>query len=136
MLHNGLIKLGAVLCLILQIWGGTGLDRTSICIRPVETPAAKTCGCCEKKAAEHPSTAKLTGHTSSGCCITAKLPEDPTVLPSGSDQGQDLSRLVATFASPMYQLAEFPALVAFDASPPSPAVPRVPLGIASTRLRL
>jgi hypothetical protein len=158
MLHAGLVKVGAVVSLLLQIWGGTGLDRTSFCVRPVERPgetaetlatvkgqgtverqssarraSGRACGCCQKE--KRSSETALTSHRVDGCCIRAALPDDPW-LPMAV---RDVDVVMAGFGSAALVVELSPMVFAVtcgpDRSPPGSFAPRV-AGLASTRLRL
>ena len=133
MLHARLVKLGAAICLLLQIWGGAGLDWTCICIRP--TPAENSCaaGCCQKKPQPQPDT-KFTSHKADGCCISAKLPDDPTLPPTVHES--DAPKFIFAFAPPTIDPIAFSLAPAPDPSPPDSFAPRLAKCLASTRLRL
>lgn len=72
-------KLVLVLCLVVQLWGGSGADRLCVCTRAA-TSQATSCQCCSRH--ERAPAERLGVLHSEGCCLRAAMPDDARVLPS------------------------------------------------------
>ena len=138
MLRPGLVKIAALLSLILQVWGGTGLDRTCFCTRPgdesVSAPALQsTCKCCDKEP-RPVAPINVGADEPDGCCIKAPLPDDS--FPSQvRDHDQDVPRFVPCCAVALHVDIATPSSAVIGC-PPRACSPPGAVHLASTRLRL